>query len=56
MRGHDQMIRMLLVNRTYLQDEVVIDVLFSHISVEVRRLDEAEKEFVDNLEMRPREF
>jgi hypothetical protein len=50
------MIRVWAASGTYLQDEVVINILFSHVGVEVGRLDEAEKEFVNNLQVRPREL
>lgn len=47
---------MILLQATYIQDEVMIDVGLGYVCIEVGRLDEPQEELVNNLEMGPRDL
>jgi hypothetical protein len=40
----------------YLQNKLLINILFRNIGVEIRGLDESQKELVNNLQVRPSHF
>lgn len=43
-------------HETHLEDELLVNVSLRNVGVEVGALDEAQEEFVDDLEMRPGEL
>ena len=43
----------LVVNDTYRKDKVLVDITFTNVGIEIRRLDKAKEELVNNLQMRP---